>query len=185
MSIGPGRNLVIMRFLFIVISMLKDIYYFFYRLWHNQIKTIPREIAYFCQRGWRGYSDRDCWGIDGFLMEILPPMIRKIKDNIHGCPVEFAGEDNKHDTVEDGCIKWAAVLEKMAAGFDAAKKMDDAEYLDKVPLKEGEKPSGHMGKIWPDVDFKYVINEEKRKLLEQQQEEGLDLFRKYFFNLWD
>ena len=112
-------------------------------------------------------------------------MIRKIKDNINGCPMEFAGESNEHGGAEDGCIKWATVLESMALGFDAAKRMDDAEYLDKVPLKEGEKPPSHMEKIWPNINFKYEVNHEKKKLLEQQQEEGLDLFRKYFFNLWD
>lgn len=57
------------------------------------------EIKYFIQRGRRGYSDRDCWGLSDHLSSILPGMLRSLKD-----------ENNE---------KWDELLESMAQGFEA------------------------------------------------------------------
>lgn len=63
--------------------------------------------------------------------------------------------DNKNK--EDECHKWLKVLEKMAEGFEAGQKINDMDF----------------------------DNEQERKKLEKKFDKGMDLFKKYFFSLWD
>ncbi len=61
------------------------------------------EIKYFIQRGRRGYSDRDCWGLSDHLSSILPGMLRSLKEE-------------RSIKREKG---WDELLESMAQGFEA------------------------------------------------------------------
>ena len=77
---------------------------------------VYRRTKWFVQRGWRGYSDRDNWGIDGFLLEILPPMLENLKHG-YGYPSEFDSQD-----------EWVCILEQMIVGFRANRTLMDLEY---------------------------------------------------------
>lgn len=57
---------------------------------------------------------------------------------------------------ESGMEDWKAILEKMARGFEAAIEMDEISF-----------------------------NSEEYKKLEKEFDEGMDLFKKWYRNLWD
>jgi hypothetical protein len=120
---------------------------------------------WFLQRGWRGYSDRDNWSIDSFLNNILPEMLRNLK-NGHGYPVDMLSLEYQLmsvDIPEEICEiahkRWQDTLENMARGFEAAKMLVDLDY------------------DWRDK------NEEAR--LRELSELGFYLFKKHYNSLWD
>lgn len=75
-----------------------------------------REIKYFIQRGYRGYSDRDNWSVDGFLLQILPPMLKNLRKNTYGHPIGLTAK------------KWDFILFQMEEGFKANRKLCNLEY---------------------------------------------------------
>ena len=138
-----------------------DAYYFCWRAW-DTVKGIPREIKYFIQRGRRGYADCDCWGIDSYLIKIVPLMLRQMGKYQSGCPFDFFDKENKNNE----CARWRAELEKMAIGFEAAGHLSNVDYLE----------SGKED---------WINNEEKKKEWDEQWETGIESFKKNFFGLWD
>jgi hypothetical protein len=83
-----------------------------------------RRVKWFVQRGWRGYSDRDTWSIDWFLMRILPNMIDELRKNTHGCPVDLTPE------------KWDEILATIATGFRANMRLMDLDYDPENPIQK-------------------------------------------------
>ena len=73
------------------------------------------KIKWFIQRGYRGYSDNDTWGLDWYLVTWLPAAIRTIKDSYY------------HDGHPVGMTRkgWETRLERIADGFDAAREIQD------------------------------------------------------------
>lgn len=57
-----------------------------YRLF-DFIKNIPKEIKWFFQRGFRGYSDKDVWNIDKWFLNIIIPMLKQLKKRKNGYPI--------------------------------------------------------------------------------------------------
>lgn len=77
-------------------------------------------IKWFIQRGYRGYSDSDSWGLDSYLCSWLPQAIRSLKDS-HGHPVGMTPWG------------WNTRLEKMAQGFEAMQNLADLKFTYKSP----------------------------------------------------
>lgn len=126
------------------------------------------ELKYFIQRGRRGYSDRDLWNFDEYLYKIIPPALRHLAKRSFGCPSELWDEKDKNNE----CHKWSEILEEIAQGFEAAKEIDTSfgcQY--KKELKDGA--------------YTYEYDKKRAKLLTEKFERGMDLFKKYFLNLWD
>lgn len=140
-------------------------YYRMLRGW-DWVTGIPREIKFFWQRGTRGWSDRDVWSIDGFMLQILPDMIRQLSYTKHGCPEEFWDEHCRGDE----CHLWREFLVDMAAKLECGAKAQD---LDISPYKKED------GKY----DWDAFHAEYERLMAEWRQ--GMDWLKKYFFNLWD
>jgi len=76
-----------------------------------------REIKWFCQRGWRGYSDRDCWSIDGYLLKILPPMVAGLRDRGIGYPCDMESRE-----------EWEKLLSIILMGLEANQRICDLDY---------------------------------------------------------
>lgn len=126
---------------------------------------ISRHLKWFVQRGYRGYSDRDNWSIDYYLNSWLPAALRNLK-NSHGYPVDMlpiqyqmSGEDIPKEICEAAHANWRNILENIAKGFEANKKLSELDY---------------------NYDDK---NEEAQ--LRDRSELGFYLFKTYFNNLWD
>jgi len=75
-------------------------------------KHFYNETICFVQRGLYGYSDKDTWGIDGYIASWLPSAIRRLQN---GCGYP-CGLTRK---------KWNTILEKIAQGFEAGLKIDE------------------------------------------------------------
>ena len=103
------------------------------------VALFVRELHRFFARGWWGYADSDVWSLDTYLATWLPGALRQIKNNSLGYP---GGMGRK---------EWRETVEKMAVGFEAARRFAES---------------------WDEDDLKTA-------------NEGLDLFRRWFFNLWD
>lgn len=98
--------------------------YIYYPLWrkYDWIRNIPHEIKYFCQRGIRGYSDRDVWGLDFYLESWLPEALQQLSKKTNGWPGELM-------TFKE----WQATLRRMAKGFKAVR--DEGNVFDYKDIK--------------------------------------------------
>lgn len=127
-----------------------------------------KEIKYFIQRGRRGWSDRDAWDIDQYIAEMIPPMVRRIAKNGMGCPQEFYDNTCKNDE----CHKWNDTLEEIAQGFEAAVQIKNlSRYCRWLKTPEGL--------------YDHVYEKGRDKQLAKKFDRGMELFSKYFLNLWD
>jgi len=125
-------------------------------------------IKNFIQRGIRGYSDEDLCDFQDYLCNIVPLAVRNLSKRTMGCPEELYDKDK----VNDECHKWNVVLEEIAQGFEAAKALLDTNFTQFIPDPE----SRHL---------KWEVDEGRLKQLSEKYQRGLELFSKYFLDLWD
>lgn len=102
-------------------------------------------------------DDYDVWNLDHTLSMIISECLKKLRDNIHGYPMEFAPPDVREDGInyggEGGGIKaWRKIIDQMIEGFELMTEDD-----------------------WPAID--------PRKISKAQH--ALYLFSHYYMNLWD
>lgn len=146
--------------------------------------SLPMEIytwiKHFIQRGSRGFADCDCWSIDSYLCEIIPNMLRQLKRNTHGYPANLTEE------------KWNEILDKIIAGFEAGKRLQN---MDNWEMNEGNElvttpheENPHLARIswtnpWSEEQIKHFRELDEKD--EKAFDEGMGLFVKFFFSLWD
>ena len=98
-------------------------------IWRERLEPINpfeygRRVKWFLQRGKRGYSDRDLWGFDYYLCEIMPKALRQLNDIRHGYPDSPFAKTGMTDK------KWGRILEQMAVGFEAyGETLNDHEHM--------------------------------------------------------
>jgi len=129
-------------------------------LWNlEKVRDFPVEawdnVKAFYQRGARGYADRDCWGIDWYICEIMPGMLRTMTDPTKGGGNSYPGFI--HGTEANTSKRWKGTIEKMAKGFEAHRRLAEFDYR----------------------------NDAQRESLKKQRDEGIALWVKYFDHLWD
>jgi hypothetical protein len=168
--------------------------YFFPR-----IKARLDDAEYSIKRRWqraiRGYGDADIWNMDGFLSEFLYKMMdRFIKSKRNGYPSGFGGEmgeDYSEEKEKRGIQEWEGILVKIRDGFQAANDM----CCDNCPAEypyEGKKevdyllnpelePEEHKRQVREWLDKHEIWYKERMATFE----EGMDLFKKHFFSLWN
>lgn len=136
--------------------------YFLWPLWRiwRRATAIPWKIKWFIQRGKRGYADCDIWSIDWYLSSWLPKALRKLKEISGGCPQELWDSTKK----DNECWKWNAILEEITQGFEAYRSICDLEFMRDNYDEKAKK---------------------KERELHKKFEKGLELFKKYYFHLWD
>ena len=136
-----------------------NIYYIQYK-----IQQFPKEVKYFFQRLVRGYDDTDLWYLDNFILrKIRKPFkafLKYQKYKGHGCIPDLFDETNK----ENPCWRWIEILEQIDEAFDL---MWDDYYNMEANYTDGK------------LDIK------KCKVSDKKINRGLNLFAKYFRNLWD
>jgi hypothetical protein len=146
-------------------------------------------------------------------METIPRMLQDFKKNLHGCPTQFTTrEDGTEDQdLEQGMKKWEAVIDRMIFCFTeinedtcSMKNEYRGPYFKQLykpnegkPVKDwfipceetynGEKYYRlNEGEVEPGLEEKYRQKEKEiTEYREHMKDEGLDLFKKYFWNLWD
>ena len=153
------------------------------------------------QRGTKGYSTVDTWSVYNWFEEIIPRILTDYKNNLHGCPAQFTVREDgtEFQNVEEGMEAWKAILERMIFCFT---EMNEDQCSMKNEYAEAYHNLFEHEKFWennqPNKPFEFYKN--KNPELEQNyhkrekeidnyrnkmKDEGFDLFKKYFWNLWD
>jgi hypothetical protein len=140
-------------------------------------------------------------------MKVMPNMLTDLKNNKHGCPIQFVKTDDNQEDFEKGMKEWHAVLDRMIFCF---REMNDDtcslknEYDDEYRRQLNKPNEGKPFKDWfvknedretysliqGEVDPELAENH-RNKIIEieaykeKMKDEGLALFSKYFWNLWD
>lgn len=154
----------------------------------------------------------DTYSTDHTLAHIIYPMLLQLKDTKHGVPAEFAdvgGEDyssqrcfdfyneTQREAFDEGCKRWDEILDKMIWSFEQLVKSDyDSQYHHGKPnwdwIKTDEKffnpMTNKLEETYQIVDKnpkEHWYDHEGHMLHEDRIQEGLELFGKYFRNLWD
>jgi hypothetical protein len=154
----------------------------------------------------------DTWNLDSTLAQIIYPCLLQLRATKHGIPGEFAEvggasyeaqqsfdfyNDENGELFNQRCNEWDLVLDKMIWAFQ---QITEGNYEEKYhhgvgeyDWKESDKLypnpiTGKMEKTFQMIDknpndhwYDYVgVQEHNRRI-----QEGLDLFAKYFRDLWD
>lgn len=157
-------------------------------------------------------DDYDTWGFDHTIAHIIYPALLQLKATKHGIPcdfVEFGGEEYSDQTsfdfykedhdkyFDEGVKKWEETLDKMIWSFEqVAKDNYDDKYHHGTPEYDWEKTeeeymnpfTGQKEKLFRMVDKnpgEHWYDSDGHLMHEARIQEGLDLFAKYFRNLWD
>ena len=184
----------------------------FYQIYYK-IKEFPRTVKHWYQRANRGYSSQDLWSLDHWFMETMPKMLQDFKKNLHGCPAQFTTREDgsEYQTVEQGMKEWEAVIDRMIFCFtemhedtcSMKNEFEDEYHRQRHKPNEGKKVKDWFEQCGTDKDgkplYRWITGEvepelekrfwDKRKEIENYREkmkdEGFELMKKYFWNLWD
>jgi len=116
------------------------------------------------QRGIRGYADSDVWDIGYYLTSVLIPMLERLKEVSHGCPMDSTEEE------------WNKELDDMIEGFKAAKRVIEDSYYEETnsDILEREPTSD-------EINGWIRLSEKDQKLFRKYSKR----FISRFFDLWD
>lgn len=139
------------------------------RLFWENSQDLCLAIKWFIQRGKRGFADCDIWQFDYYLSNLIEKGIKRLSEISHGIP------NNLKDLDE-----WKDILEKIQRSFHIAKLIANGEWIyvsfddwTEEKYKENKKTFNRHNVIV--MDLETVI----------RYEEGLFLFKKYYYDLWD
>ncbi len=145
-------------------TLLDEIQYYCYYAPIRYLDMLPRRIYWFFQRGFRGYADNDTWDFDLYLAKVITGGLKQLKKYHHGCPSDiYAKYKDRKDLTQHqkdrlAVKEWKTNMEIIIRGFEIVPKLFDMKVLKNKIMKEG---------------YFYEF------------ERGLDVFKKYYFNLWD
>jgi hypothetical protein len=131
----------------------------------------------------------DTWSMDHTLAVIVEPMLKQLKDTMHGAPyVEledvpsnlYPTKKDEYGTDNTHFERWDWVLDEMIWAFEQ-KNLDDWEEQYWIEHPEFDFDSGSEVKTIKEGKCDW----EGRKAHQDRMSNGFRLFGKYFENLWD
>ncbi len=173
----------------------------FFQSYHYELSgkiEIPgdtyRNIKWFFQRGKRGYSDSDVWGLQHYLSDVMINSLKDLKGQLHGYP---CGQSNVQsiqtdDTEEPGMTEWKGILDEIIWTFETIDKINGHDWYmvdDERSRKRMEKFVTSINEpdddpLFPEIPQKtdhYLMTKEENKRYKQ----GWKYLQKYWFDLWD
>ena len=149
------------------------------RVWRRFKGIRPRPISVALtryRRGRDGWAISDTWGLHSYLAGWLPDALDHIREHAHGYPMGLCEHMSQGPggvaclTGEcsggcDGPALWDEALRKMADGFRAAAQIDGLDYYVTGDSREA--------------------NKAREEALKAEFDEGMALFAKWWFALWD
>jgi hypothetical protein len=155
----------------------------------------------------------DTWNMDNTLAKIIYPMLVQLRDTKHGFPSDFINDiggesyadqesfdfyrESYDEAWETGSKRWDEALEKMIWSFGQIAYDDyDDLYHHGNPEYDWVKsdktyPNPVTGKVEPTYQMvdknpgEHWYDHVGHMKHQEKIQEGLDLFAKYFRNLWD
>lgn len=117
-----------------------------------------------------GYPKWAKWNInDWFLKSIIPMLDSMIKDGC-SCPGNFVREEDHENPFED----WRKVLQEMKEGFETYLSYENFEEWTELKKKHSG-TNDEFWKEWREIEGRAI----------EKLHNSLDLFKKYFIDLWD
>lgn len=159
------------------------------------------DLKYYHQRGVRGWSNRDVWGFDYYLSDVIIGGLKKLKEDKHGCPGldGFGGDygdqtDEQFDKMQE---EWNRRLDCMIFAFEITKRIQSNDLI--TPFKDDHDDYFTEEELQKQVDFCKRMNEPHimfgkefigdysviSKEDWQKYLDGWKYFRKHYFGLWD
>lgn len=137
-------------------SLFSRIKYKIDRLWDN--------LRVRCQRFKRGWAYGDVWDMDVWFMRTVKPMLIHLRDHGIAIPVELVvdGENQR--------ANWENVLTEMINCLDM---MDEDNVYESLGFYDDDQ-------LLSIENYKRVS-----AIMEENKNRFFELFRKYFFDLWD
>lgn len=152
----------------------------------------------------------DTYSMDHTAALIILPLLLQLKDTKHGVPNEFVSriggdmdgnycfdfiKEDENKVFDMGCAMWEETLDKMIWSFQ---QIVDDSYDSKYhhgKMQIGWKPVQMPNPVTGVVEEMYEMVDENpsghwydhvgHMLHEERIQEGIDLFAKYYRNLWD
>lgn len=158
------------------------------RRW-EQLTEFPYIVRDYFVRGKRGWANRDVWGFDSYLCEIIVGGLKHLKKTRHG----YAGVDEASTSK-----KWDKCLDDMIFTFETALKIIDCVdetvimpinkswtlkwYKKNKKFISELKKGARKSKRFPNTFDRYHVATHAEW---KRYEQGWYLFKKFFYNLWD
>lgn len=152
-----------------------------------------RAIKYGWQRATRGFSDKDCWDLSHFYLDVLSGSLKHFAKHSTGCPHNYYDSSKPGD---EGW-KWREYLNEMADCFDEAHEDRcswvnhyEDEYFENFRMNFEKTPDGYYKlkdeEINKELHEKYCESEKRRTAWRKAElEAGLNMLKEVFWNLWD
>ena len=144
--------------------------------WDNPRDLIDN-IKWVIQRGRRGYSDCDVWGLDYYLSNMIPKALKHLKKTQTILPTWKFGKES-----EDVALKrWHNIMDTIIYTFEIANKIGEENYIYCPSKSYNNKIYIELRESMIKLDFTTIMTLEECK----KYEEGWKYFQKHFFSLWD
>ena len=163
----------------------------------GKLNDIFRSIKWAYQRITRKWDDTAVWSVDWYLTEILPPMLKKLKDTKQGVPGNCYDLDPKSDSGIDESMagdktaieRWNFILDDIIYTFETARKIQELDWLytptEKFTYEKYNKDL-LQAQSWLIKDPELYANYHVMSYDEcKRYEKGWYNFQQYFFDLWD
>ena len=168
-----------------IMRKLKDIYYAIRRIF-VAISDIPRNIKYFIQRGKRGCATCDWWSFDYYIAGVIVIGIKALKKYGTSLPI-LKGCNKKGEPNVLAKKRWYKILDNLIYTFETAQKIVNRD-LHYIPSKsftikkynKEKKFCDEISKEFPTIPARLMTKKESLRF-----EKGFDLFKEWFFCLWD
>lgn len=151
----------------------------------------------FCNRKIKvKYHDYDTWSLDATLSLIILPGLVQLRETSHGC-FHVANEDLPTACLKDASVeeRWEWVMDEMIWAFNeiANDRPGHDSYnsgeIDfswvKVDSRGEDDPEGKFYRLENGPNHTFTVDFEGRKKYDERIQRGLELFGKYYQNLWD
>lgn len=133
-----------------------------------------RRFVGFFVRGWRGWADHDCWGVDTYLAGVMAGMLRRLADHHHhGVPPAFLPDVGACPNY-DADAAWTAWLRDKATWLEWYHRDEDGVSDDR----------GWIRPDLTDTEKALRINAHVEKMRSFHEDVMPDLGR-HFGSLWD
>jgi len=139
------------------------------------IRHLPLSIRCFIQRGRRGWSDRDMWGMAGYLARLNVEMLAELRRIAHGSPAGLSTGDLEGLVDPEGLGKIEAQIAEIDAQIGYHGPLDDSYERWMAMLayfEEGWRAFQTFDETWDDDDWKKF-------------RDMMPLYANWFGGLWD
>jgi len=149
---------------------LNNLQYYGFYIWFNWLSDLKWKIPNYFHRAWYGWGKADTWNFDYYLSKVIYQGLLWLKFHQHGYPATYNPKTHRNDYNEK---RWDEIMNKMIYSFRMVKEIEEGNR--EFYLKGIEKKDINLFK-----KLNCLSKEEAKKM-----REGLNLFSKYYFCLWD